>query len=68
MAMIELDDVTKVYTGWDMFAAKAESETSQTGVNAAMVHGIEQMVGKVKIFNKYENDKKKYGCQNFNVA
>ena len=50
MAMLELDDVTKVYTGWDMSAAKAESETSQTGVNAAMVHGIEQMVGKVKVF------------------
>ena len=49
MAMSELDDVTKVYTGWDMSAAKAEKRDISKGVNAAMVHGIEQMVGKVKI-------------------
>ena len=33
-----------------MSSAKPESESSQSGVNAAMVHGIEQMIGKVKIF------------------
>ena len=50
IAISELDEVTKVYTGWDMSSAKPESESSQSGVNAAMVHGIEQMIGKVKIF------------------
>jgi len=50
IAISELDEVTKVYTGWDMSSAKPESDSSQSGVNAAMVHGIEQMIGKVKIF------------------
>ena len=50
IAISELDEVKKVYTGWDMSSAKPESESSQSGVNAAMVHGIEQMIGKVKIF------------------
>ena len=45
-----VDEVRKVYTGWDMSAAKPESESSQSGVSAAMVHGIEQMIGEVKIF------------------
>jgi saccharopine dehydrogenase-like NADP-dependent oxidoreductase len=50
IAISELDEVRKVYTGWDMSAAKPESESSQSGVSAAMVHGIEQMIGEVKIF------------------
>ena len=50
IAISELDEVRKVYTGWDISAAKPESESSQSGVNAAMVHGIEQMIGEVKIF------------------
>ena len=49
-AMDELDVVYKVYTGWDMSSATPEDESSQIGTNAAMVHGIEQMIGKVKIF------------------
>jgi len=51
IAMKELDQVSKVYTGWDMSSAQPEEESSQTGVNAAMVHGIEQIIGKVKIFS-----------------
>lgn len=51
MAMKELDQVSKVYTGWDMSSAQPEEESSQTGVNAAMVHGIEQIIGKVKVFS-----------------
>ena len=51
IAMKELDQVSKVYTGWDMSSAKPEEESSQTGVNAAMVHGIEQIIGKVKVFS-----------------
>ncbi len=47
-AMTELDEVSNVYTGWDISSAKPEEESSQTGVNAAMVHGIEQMIGKLK--------------------
>ena len=51
IAMKELDQVSKVYTGWDMSSAQPEEESSQTGVNAAMVHGIEQIIGKVKVFS-----------------
>ena len=49
-AMNELDTISKVYTGWDMSSATPEEESSQIGTNAAMVHAIEQMIGKVKIF------------------
>lgn len=50
IAMQELDAVSTVYTGWDLGGATPEAETSQAGVNAAMLHGIEQMTGRVKIF------------------
>lgn len=50
IAMRELDSCSTVYTGWDFGGATPESESSQAGVNAAMLHGIEQMTGKVKIF------------------
>ena len=50
IAISELDEVRKVYTGWDMSAAKPESESSQSEISAAMVHGIEQMIGEVKVF------------------
>ena len=50
LAMNQLDEVEKVYTGWDLTAATPEDESSQEGTNAAMEHGIEQMIGKVKIF------------------
>ena len=56
LAMLELDEVSKVYTGWNISGAKPEDKSSQKGVNAAMVHGIEQVTGYVKVFNngKYE--------------
>ena len=59
MAMLELDDISKVYTGWDISSAKPEPISSQKGVNAAMVHGIEQMIGKVKVFKdgKYQMER-----------
>ena len=50
IAMQELDKVSSVFTGWDLGGAKPEEETSQEGLNAAMVHGIEQMTGKVQIY------------------
>lgn len=55
-AMSELDEVDKIYTGWDISSAEPEKDSSQSGTNAAMVHGIEQMVGKVKVFtnNKFQ--------------
>ena len=55
-AMSELDEVKKVYTGWDISSAQPEEESSQSDVNAAMLHGIEQMVGRVKVFinNKFK--------------
>ena len=56
LAILELDEVSKVYTGWDISGAKPEDKSSQKGVNAAMVHGIQQVIGYVKVFNngKYE--------------
>ena len=56
LAILELDEVSKVYTGWNISGAKPEDKSSQKGVNAAMVHGIEQVTGYVKVFNngKYE--------------
>ena len=56
LAILELDEVSKVYTGWNISGAKPEDKSSQKGVNAAMVHGIEQVTGYVKVFKngKYE--------------
>tara|TARA_B100000123_G_scaffold270240_1_gene247796 strand:+ start:99 stop:1265 length:1167 start_codon:yes stop_codon:yes gene_type:complete len=55
-AMTELDEVNKIYTGWDISSAEPEEESSQSDVNAATLHGIEQMVGRVKVFkdNKFQ--------------
>ena len=50
LAMRELDSSTTVYTGWDFGGATPEGESSQANVSAAMLHGIEQMTGKVRIF------------------
>ena len=49
-AMSELDKVSNVYTGWDISGAEPEEESSQSDVNAAMEHGIEQMIGQVKVY------------------
>ena len=38
IAMQELDAVSSVYTGWDLGGARPEEESSQEGLNAAMVH------------------------------
>ena len=56
LAILELDEVSKVYTGWNISGAKPEDKSSQKGVNAAMVHGIQQVTGYVKVFSngKYE--------------
>lgn len=50
IAMQELDSVATLYTGWDLGGATPEDQSSQEGANAAMLHGIEQMTGKVKIY------------------
>ena len=48
-AMNELDSVREVYTGWDLGSAVPEEESAQEGVNAAMVHAIQQITGTVKV-------------------
>ena len=53
LAIRELDSTEKIYTGWDISSAKPAKESSQSGVNAAMLHGIEQMIGRIKIFRNY---------------
>ena len=50
VAMEELDSVDTVITGWDLSSVNPAEESSQAGTNAAMLHGIQQMTGKVKIF------------------
>ena len=50
IAMQELDSVNTVYTGWNLGPAKPEEASSQSGTNAAMVHAIEQMTGRVSVF------------------
>ncbi len=52
MAMQELDSVATVYTGWDVGGAKPEAESSQQGTNAAMLHGVEQMTGSVRVYRR----------------
>ena len=56
LAILELDEVSKVYTGWNISGAKPEENSSQKGINAAMIHGIEQVTGYVKVFKngRYE--------------
>ena len=49
-AMNELDSVREVYTGWDLGSAVPEEESAQEGVNAAMVHAIQQITGTVKVW------------------
>jgi len=50
IAINELDQAETIYTGWGMDEAKPEDISSQKETNAAMIHAIEQISGKVKIF------------------
>jgi len=50
IAINELDEAEIIYTGWSMDEAKPEDISSQKQTNAAMIHGIEQISGKVKVF------------------
>ena len=50
-AIKELDEVETLYTGWTMDGATPEEESSQSGINAAMIHGVQQMTGTVRIHN-----------------
>jgi saccharopine dehydrogenase-like NADP-dependent oxidoreductase len=49
VAMRELDSVEELYTGWNIAGANPEEESSQSGVDAAMEHGILQMTGTVRV-------------------
>ena len=53
-AIQELDEVETLYTGWTMDGAAPEEESSQSGVNAAMIHAVQQMTGKVRVHNDGE--------------
>ena len=50
IAIRELDKVTKVYTGWDVGAATIDETAKQQSTNAAMLHAVEQITGKVQIY------------------
>ena len=50
IAIRELDEVTKVYTGWDIGGTSLDENAMQQSENAAMMHGVEQMTGRVKVF------------------
>ena len=50
IAIRELDEVTTVYTGWDIGGTSVDENAMQQSENAAMMHGIEQMTGHVKVF------------------
>ena len=50
IAIRELDEVTTVYTGWDISGTSLDENAMQQSENAAMMHGVEQMTGQVKIF------------------
>ena len=50
IAIDHLDMVHTIYTGWNLEEAQPESVSSQKETNAAMIHGIEQITGKIKVF------------------
>jgi saccharopine dehydrogenase-like NADP-dependent oxidoreductase len=50
IAIRELDEVTTVYTGWDIDGISLDENAMQQSENAAMMHGVEQMTGQVKVF------------------
>ena len=56
IAIDNLDRAHTIYTGWNLEEAQPEDISSQKETNAAMIHGIEQISGKVKIFkdNSFE--------------
>ena len=56
IAIDQLDKAHTIYTGWNLEEAQPEALSSQKETNAAMIHGIEQISGKVKIFkdNSFE--------------
>ena len=51
IAIDQLDKAHTIYTGWNLEEAQPEAVSSQKETNAAMIHGIEQITGKVKIFS-----------------
>ena len=49
IAIDHLDIAHTIYTGWNLEEAQPEPISSQKETNAAMIHGIEQITGKVKV-------------------
>jgi saccharopine dehydrogenase-like NADP-dependent oxidoreductase len=52
IAIRELDEVTTVFTGWDIGGTSLDENAMQQSENAAMMHGVEQMTGRVKVFQE----------------
>lgn len=52
LAASHLDEVESVVTGWNVEGAQPEQSTAN-GVNAAIVHGIRQMTGKVRVIREF---------------
>jgi len=50
LAMRELDSTEDLYTGWNLEGTAPEPESSQQGVNAALVHGMQQATGSIRVF------------------
>lgn len=50
IAIRELDSVSKVFTGWDAGGTSIDETAKKQSVNAAMMHAVEQITGKVKIY------------------
>lgn len=54
LALRELDTAEEIYTGWNLEAAVPEPESGQQGVNAALMHGIQQATGTIRVFRDGE--------------
>jgi saccharopine dehydrogenase-like NADP-dependent oxidoreductase len=50
LALREMDAAEAIYTGWNLEAAVPEHESGQQGVNAALMHGIRQATGAIRVF------------------
>jgi saccharopine dehydrogenase-like NADP-dependent oxidoreductase len=55
LALRELDTAEEIYTGWNLEAAVPEPESGQQGVNAALMHGIRQATGTIRVFRDGES-------------
>jgi saccharopine dehydrogenase-like NADP-dependent oxidoreductase len=50
LAVQELDETRELVTGWNIEAAQAEPSAPGAPVSAALLHGIRQMTGMIRVF------------------